>query len=306
MVVNDYGKRAYVKLCDLENRIEKLENFAIETAYSEIFFNFNEGVENTNFTRSFKVLALKEGRYTIDGSVQTNLFSLNGVLVKIYVGEVLAGSFINNTDIELPYVFEVVFSKGVNVIRIELSAETKFTVKEFNLKVRGYVSYVESKNSLSHTLYNGVDYTLQFLDEKALLFTYTPSTGLVLVNTFYNLLESSILGVDSNNIYILAITKERTLKIISYNYTTLEITEISLQVNNVLSACGFSVDGGFKIYFSILNEVYVGNYYFDSEFNYTSTGRKGVKLYADSDTLNTIIVVDAFNNAKLVAEWYSQ
>ncbi len=298
MVNEDYGKRAYIKLNSLEKRIEKLETFALEANYSELLFNLNGADTNVHFYKSFKIEALKEGTFTFILNLQTSLNS--GVLTKITVNvNGVQASKKNVYSNKTSFSFDVPLNKGVNEISCTVESNQTFSLDELTFKVNGNVSYVKTTNRLSHVLEDETDYVLHLRDKTATLYSYTLNE-LNVVLTLNGLKECSILGVENGFLYILSLLENNTLKIVKLEIETLAIHEEVLSVSGITSACGFYNGVNFTIIFSKLTEIFIGNYTFNSNFNYTQTGLKGVKVYSCPEAPNSYIIIDKYSNAKLV------
>ncbi len=300
MVIDDYGKRTYIKILELEKRIEKIENQADELKVNKLTFDFEDTKAENFKKKEFSFTANKEGRYVVDGVIWTDLLTLSGVNVKIFVNGVLATNFINNIDVELPFSFETAFTKGENIVLIELSAQENFSLFSLNISLTGFFDYIVKNNRLSTFKSLNCDYVLHLLGNEGMLMTYNFSTGLVHTATFPNVKDMILLGEDNEDIDILYTDLNNNLMLKKIDLQGQVKSDVFLNVKNVSSIASSKIDGGFKIYFSALAEIYEGEYFYNGEFSYRSTGRKGVKVYADYESSNCYIVVDRFNNAKFI------
>ncbi len=301
MVTEDYGKRTYIKLNSLEKRIEKLENFSMQSVYSEIFYDLSGVDKNKNFKKTFKINSLKDGVFNVSGNLETDLMSLLSVNMKVYVNGIIAYSLKNVFSSKRSFDFEAPFNKGVNEIMVEVSSNEIMVLEVLNFKICGSVSYVKTVNSLSHFYFNDVDYILHLKDNTAYLYRYYTS---ILHNTltFNDLKECSIISVDDTWLYILAINTDDKLKIIKVNLESKTFTETLFNVNGITSSCGYRSGNTFVIYFSKLSEIYKASCSLDFSFSYSNTGKTGVKLYTDYTANGSMIVVDRYSNAKLVTD----
>lgn len=301
MVTEDYGKRAYIKLNSLEKRIEKLENYSMQSVYSEIFYNLGGVDKNKNFEKTFKVNSLKDGIFSISGNLETDLISLLPVDMKVYVNGILAYSLKNALSSKHSFNFEAPFNKGVNQIMVKVSSNEIMVLEVLNFKICGNVSYVKTVNSLSHFYYKDVDYILHLKDDTAYLYRYYTS---ILHNTltFNGLKECSIISVDDTWLYFLAITTDDKLKIVKVNLESKTFTEKVFNLNGVTSACGYKSGNTFIIYFTILSKIYKATCTLEFAFSYSNTGKTGVKLYTDYTANGSMIVIDRYSNAKLVTD----
>lgn len=302
MVESDYGKMAYVKVCELEKKLKNIENLYSDVKYNEVNFSFKDKANKNDYEKTFKVNAVKDGKYTFKGSVEIDLSITNGVSVFVYVNGVLAYTNKNQNTVNFSYDFEAVLSKGENEIRTTLEANDSFNLISLNYAVCGYIDYVKSKNALSRITYNGNDFILHLLDDKALLYRYNALNGLNLNGEFSSLFDASLIGVDSNNVYLAVVDSNKFLQVISYDYNNnVILNNVALNVGGVLSVCGYMLGDSFKLYFTRLLEVCCGDFSFPNEFTYYRTGRKGVKVYLEPNETNYLIISDKYSNAKLVS-----
>jgi hypothetical protein len=302
MVESDYGKMAYVKVCELEKKLKNLESLYSEVKYNEVNFSFKENANKNCYEKTFKVNAVKDGKYTFKGSVEIDVALQNGVSVLVYVNGVLAYSNKNLNLTNFSYDFEAVLSKGENQIKTTCQAEESYNLISLNYTVCGYIDYVKSNNALSRISYNGYDFILHLLDDKAFLYKYSALNGLILNGEFSSLFQASIIGVDSNCVYLAAIDSSKFLRVISYDYNNnVIVNNVALNVGGVLSVCGYMFGDTFKLYFTRLLEVCCGDFSFSNEFTYYRTGRKGAKVYLEPNETNYLIISDKYSNAKLVS-----
>ncbi len=301
MVTEDYGKLAYVKLNSLEKRIEKLENFAMESVYSEIFYNLGSSEMSDAFTKKFKVNALKDGVYSITSNLETDLVTLLSVKIEVYVNNVLAYSVKNLFSAKHSFTFDSALNKGENEITAKVSSSNIFTLVTLNFKICGNVSYVKSINDLSHISINNIDYISHFKDGECIIYRYSEGI-LQKFGSFIGLKECSIISVDTSFLYIIAIDLQNNLILLTFDVLIKSFKEYDLMVSGVDSACGYYENGKFIIYFTRLSDVFKGIYLLNSTFSYTSTGKKGVKLYSDPKSNGNMVVVDKYLNAKLFTD----
>lgn len=301
MVTNDYGKRAYAKLSSLEKRIEKLENFAIESVYSEIFYNLAGSEISKEFTKKFKINALKDGVYNFTSNLETDLASLLTVKLEVFVNGVCAYILKNVLLSKYTFSFDVPLNKGENEITVKVYSSSIFNIKVLNFKICGNVAYVKSVNALSHIQYNGVDYFLHYKDGDCFVYTYR-SEILQNVGVYNGVKECSIVKVDDSYLYILAVNTSGVLIFLTFNLIEKDFAVYDLGVSGVDSACGFYNNNKFVICFSKLSNLFKGEYSINSKFNYENLGIKGVKVYTDPLANGNMIVVDKYLNARLYTD----
>lgn len=300
MVVNDYGKRAYYLACKLEKRLEKLEKNAIESTYNEVIFNFSDSQNSAYYQKAFSVNALRENKYLISGSIAVSGDNNLEVLVNVYVGGVLANSFNLLVNEQKEFSFESTFKKGVNEIRVEVNSTGNILLDELNFKICGTVNYLESSNSLSSLVYEGIDYIGHFCNDKFTIYKYDTSVGLIKLKEILGVLEATFFGVKDGVIYMAGIDTERNLIYLQYNLNNGGFIKRETGVKNVSSVCGYLINYTLVMYFSKLNEIYKGGFTNGNDFICEKTGRKGVKLYSDPLACDRYVVVDKLLNTKLI------
>ena len=301
MVTEDYGKRAYVKLNALEKRIEKLENFAMESIYSEIFYNLAGAESNDAFEKKFKVNALKDGLYSFTANLETDLASLITVRCEVLVNGVKAYEFKNLLTSKHSFSFELGLNKGENEIMVKVNSSLIFSLTTLNFKVFGTVSYVKTINALSHISSDEKDFILHLNNSDCLVYSYQ-SEILQKHGSYSGVKECSIIDFKDNTLFILAVDETQTLKVLTFNFASKNFTVYDLNVGAVNSACGFKKNNNYIIYFSKLSKVYKGVYALNGDFNYEDTNIKGVKLYTDPLSNGNMVVVDKYLNAKLFTD----
>ena len=98
--------------------------------------------------------------------------------------------------------------------------------------------------------------------------------------------------------YIIGIDEKRNLVYIEFSILYNTVFRRLIGVNNVSSVCGYLVNRTMVLYYSKLNEIYKGVFLLGNEFTYEKTGRKGIKLYSDSNSPDNYVVVDKLLNTK--------
>ncbi len=299
MVTEDYGKRAYIKLLNLEKRLEKLEKESSEVSYSQLNFDLSGADISTNFNKSFKLEVGKEGVYTFNCSMQSSLDSLINVRVEILVNSVVVCNQDNYYSKKNTFSFEAPLREGVNEITCKISSSNPMSLTELSFRVNGFINYVKTTNALSHVSYGGADYILHLKDKGATLYSYSQSE-LKKAVTLNELSECSIIGAKSGYLYILGLTTEKNLVVYRVNLERCTTSSLMLNITGASSACGYSINDVFTIIFAKDGEIFKGKYVFGLPFSYERINLKGVKLVTCPSANGAFIVVDKYLNAKLV------
>ncbi len=303
MIPEDYGKKAYLKLQEIEKRLEKIEKEQKEFNYQELEFSLGSASNIKSFERSIKVNALREGKFTVSGKMLCDVVTITGVVVKFYVNDILCYSFILNIDVNFPFTFKTSFLKGVNTVKIKMTSLDKFNIDYLDLTVNGFLDYENTSNSLSIINSGNVDYILHQNQNEVMILTYTESENLKNRLNISNVLSANFVGFDSSYIYIALADTNNALWLQKINRETFSIQKISLNVGNVTCASGFMTDDGFKLLFCKLYDLYEGVYNKNTnKFTFYNTGKKCSKVFADVSSPNSYVMIDRFNNSKLVIE----
>ncbi|MBR5439617.1 MAG: hypothetical protein IKV61_05315 [Clostridia bacterium] len=302
MVTNDYGKLAYLKIAELENKIQILEGKVNQNSYTELEFLYSNLTNKYTHEFSVTLNSLKDGASTIKIMLDATLQSGNALL-EVKVNNVTLYKESNFKNAQNSYSFEANLSKGKNLISFKVEdLTTQFALNNLKITVGGFVEYLKTKNYVSNVTVNDVEYVLHLNNDTGVLFTYSYQTGLVNSYAIPNVIDCKIAGVINNVLYILYISKENNLFACAYNLETSEDNVVNLNVNSCTSVAGYPVDGAIKVFYSKFAKIYSGIYEFGKAFMPTFTGRKGLEIYADANSPSAIVIVDNFLNAKFITD----
>ncbi len=302
MVTNDYGKLAYLKITELENRIEKLEKKVSETNYTELEFNYSDLIEQYTHEFFITINALKEGASTIKLNIDGN-FEAIAYSVEVKVNDVhLMREYVQKTN-QKTYSLTANLNKGENVIKVTVeNGATKLKIYSLKMNVSGFVEYLITKNYLSNVTVDSTEYVLHFNKDVATLFSYSTENGLVTSYTLSGVLDCKIVGAINGALYVAYIDQSNNLFLCVYNVSTGEDEFIDLRVTSCSSVAGYPCDNGIKLFYSKFAKIYSGVYTPSASFISHYTGRKGLEVYADGNAPNAVVIVDNFLNAKFITD----
>ena len=301
MVTNDYGKLAYLKIAQLEKKIQKLESLVSKNNYSELEFIYENPI--SQYTHAFLVdlNALKDGVSTVKLTIDA---SLNGTYsIEVKVNEVQIFKQDGFESKQNTFSIEAPLNKGNNVIKVSVECLTEpLKINVLKVNVGGFVEYLKVKNYLSTISINNKDYFVHLKGENAKVYSYCEENGLIEVYNLTNLIDAKICGGTNEYLYILYINKQNFLYLLTLNLEDKTTQETNLNVSSCSSAAGYPVDSGIKVFYSQFAKIYSGIVAPNQAFTPTFTGRKGLEVYADANTPNAIVIVDNFLNAKFITD----
>lgn len=292
----DYGKRAYLKMSELEKRIEKIEKEIEKSTYNTLVFDLSSPENAINFYKGVKFLAKGDNQLkgeliiTINSSANANYqIKLNGAVVKI--GKI-SGS-------ENVISFDLAVYDGENLIELDFSSSVAFSFSVLKITLIGQIEYLSQKRKLSLASTTFSDYIIYQNGNFATLYNYSLSS-LVKVFDYDDVLDVSLLGYVNEILYIGIVNKE--------NILTLETLSLGGDVykdgvvlsKNVSSVCGYASGNGVKIVFSKAGEVMQGDYVLGDAFTYQKTGRRGAFVTADADVYGAYVIYGDYKPCKLV------
>ena len=298
---NDYGKMAYVKISQLEDKILNLQKQSLSKTFAVLDFDFT-GEKSVNYLEKVvNVNFLSAEMSYVNISCTLEKSSDREIDLNVFFGdeEVYSQSALKDGD--NAFDFNALCEKGVYPVKIILSSFGAFNLNNLKLEIKGYVSYNNLEGALSVGSYENKDISCHQYGESASVYEYSNGLPLKKIASFSGVYESQVVMVNGEFAYILVVDTKRNLKLIKINLSNYQTNSIILPVNAVMSACGYpDGNGGITIYFSQLAQIYQGNFASDTAFSYHKTGRKGVKLYAECNEPGVMITVDRNKCAKLV------
>ncbi len=302
MIEIDYGKEAYYKLQQLENKLKNLEKEQEKYSYQELRF-FLGGESNVlEYVRSFKVEALKDGKHYFHFNMRSNLIGIVGVIVKVYVNDVMSYSLVCSIDVDYPFIVEPSLIKGENVIKIVMTSTQAFSVDYLNASVNGFVDYSKADNRLSIYRAENVDYVAYLNQSNLEVYTYKTVDGLRDFRRISKVKDGCVLGVDGWYLYLAVVNLNDTLSIKRIDLSNLFVDDLPLNVSGVTSVAGCKNGDKIKILFCKLYSLYAGDYNLETNaFTYNNTNKKAVKVYAEANLLGCYVIKDRSDNCSFLS-----
>jgi hypothetical protein len=303
MIEIDYGKEAYVKLQKLDKYVKNLEQEQEKCTYNELRFELGGESNVTSLEKSFTVEAFKAGKYYFHFNMRADLVSIIGIIVKVYVNDVISYTFVCSLDVDCPFLVEPTLVKGENVIKISMIATTPFTLDYLNATVNGLLDYSNSVNRLSIvTRANNVEYVNLLTQNMFQLYTCDDKNKLEYYRYIFNVKDGAIIGDDSLYLYLAVIKSNDTLSIMRIHILSLQVEEFPLNVGGVTSVSGYKKGNGLKILFCKLYCLYEGTFDTETkEFTYSNTNKKAVKVYADANVKDCYVIKDRSDNCSFIS-----
>ncbi len=303
MIEIDYGKEAYVKLQQLDKYVKNLEKEQENCTYNELRFELGGGKEIKSLEKSFKVEAFKSGKYYFHFKLRTDLVDMAGIVVNIYVNNVVCFSFVHCLDVEYPFIVEPTLTKGENEIKITMTASSPFTADYLNVTVNGFINYSKVDNRLSMVSYGDTDYVMFLNGKNVEVYTYTTLNNLKSLRSFYNVKDACLLFANALFVFLAVVGVNDALSIKRINLNTTYVDDYPLNISGVTSVSGYHTGRGIEVLFCKLYNLYQGVFSITSNtFNYFNTNKKAVKVYADANVNNCFVIKDINNKCSFVNE----
>ncbi len=303
MIEIDYGKEAYVKLLELKKKVESIEKQLSKFHYNELKFNLGSDYNVTKWEQSFSLDALNEGKHYFKFKIDAQILNITGIVTEIYVNNVLCYTFANLIDGVYPFAISPTLIKGENTLKIVMNSAQEFDLNSCAVEVCGLVSYAKAYYSLSLATKGNMNYVIRKTPTATRVCYYYTDNSLKTVRILYNLKDAKIVAVDDNYLYFVVIQENDTAYLTKMSLSNFLIEEYPLNVSGVSSIAGYSFNGGIKILFCKLYSLYEGVFNLDTKtFTYSNTGKKAVKVYAESDCPNAFIITDKNNDSKFVSK----
>ena len=293
----DYGKRAYLKVLDLEKslnkRIEELEN----KSYRSLFFNLSSPERYATYDKSIKFIAKTDG--AVKCTVIFKAPETISVSYKITSGDKVLVSGGTNGALISNINFEFGTLEGENGIAIRISSGIPIPLDELKVFLEGTVDYYECKRRLSSVTYGDLNYITFLNDNCYQLYSYDGSL-LKFRHQKDGILDACIGGVVNGELYIITLTEEHGVTVTLYDVAdSFSVTTRPL-VSNVTSISAFPFDDGVKIIFIKSGTVCIGFYSRSAGFSYETTSRRAKEVFADADVPNAYILYDDYKPIKFI------
>lgn len=288
----EYGKRAYILNEELKRRVENIEKTDIINVYKTIMFNCTVSTLNEYKSATFKVNAPRNG---------VSLFELcfgfenSDVEFIVYIN----GIRMYSSKIKPFCCFEFGLCAGVNTVKIEFSENVSLDFDAF-LKISGYVDYVNENYKLS-AITLGDNYYIMLSDGDCVNLYRWSDADKVLVLKIENVIEARVIGCYGSLAYVVYIDNLHQLNFVSYNTETESINYKTILKQSVTSVGGYVTDDGTIFVIAInLNDVFIASGSSGSNLLFEKINLKGNKIYSDAKAVNSFILTDVNNTARLV------
>lgn len=295
-VLIDYGKMAYIKINQLEKRIETLEKDLAKSVYNTLFFDFTTPEKLTNFDKSVKFIS--NGDTAVKVEILISIPSSTRLQYQVKHNESLIKSGYCQS-LESVITFDLGAHNGENTLELIISSQVELEFNYLKLTLGGQIDYHSQKRKLSLSTTTYSDYVAYQNGDFATVYSYY-SGSLVNVLEYSGILDISLLGFDGNKLYIGLVNENNELKIETLTERGERYASGQTLAKNVSSVCGYLNENGVSVVFSKAGEIMLGNYQIGSEFAYEKTGRRGLLVSADSDVLGAYVVHGDYRPTKLV------
>lgn len=292
----DYGKMAYVKINELNKRIEKLEKQVNKSTYNTLVFDLTPPEKGYAFDKVIKFLSNGDG--VVKGELTVSIPESASVTYQIIFQNktVKMGSV---TAIESVITFELSANDGENEVDLKFSSTEDLKFDGLKVTLGGQVEYLSQKRKLSLSTTTFSDYIIYLNADVATLYEYSLGS-LVKVCDYFNVLDVSLLGYANQQLYVAVISEENELSFETISSDGERVKNPNVTIKNVSSIYGYVSDSGINVVFSKAGNILVGEYGYDGTFNYQKTGRRGAFVTGDSDVLGVYIIYGEYKPTKLV------
>ena len=290
----DYGKRAYIKVTELEKRLDDFINSLAKNTVKTLTFNLSTPEIKATNERIFKFNALTDGVVSLKISIPSTssncYFELyhNGVEIK-------SGSTGGNAfDFEL----SLDSYQGENEISLILRCGMPVSTSGLTATAVGTIDYIKAKRRLSVTSVNEVSYVAYLDSGYYTLYSYTQ--GVIKEIMRSSAIDVCVLGYVSNELYIATIEEDNGLRITYYDLDSSVSLTTTPIVKGVSSVCGYISNNAITVIFVKTGEVFIGEYIKNEPFSYRSTYRRGSEVFADANSPDAYVIFDGFKPTKFV------
>ncbi len=295
----DYGKLAYVKVMELEKKIENLQKDIKGSLTDVLCFDLTTPENRTVFNKKFSCKCNSNSTISVSVEVQTDVahsikyeLSLGNVVIKSGVFE---GGFGNFT-------IEHGAGQGNVNYNLTLSCVTSFYINNLYVTLSGKISHLTEFKRMSSYTHGDVTYVSTVSGNLLILYGYSTSEGFYELFYITDVKDTSIVGFIGEELYVAYVDANNALKMLIYNPVTYNGLFANLNVVGVTSVCGYEYGEGIEVLFVLTGNVYSGVYVKGEKFSYLPVKRKGVKVTAEANYPGAYIVSDAYSSNKLVTD----
>ena len=290
----DYGKKAYLKVLELEKRVDKLQNEVEKSIKQSLIFDLATPEILMHHTKSINFNVSNDCISKVDLNLKCSVDS--EITYKICIDSTLIKSGVfsgaDSFSIELP------LQKGTSHLAFKFDCSEHFLFNVFSVVIDGCVNYLNVDRRLSSVLINNANY-ITYLNEGVLGFYSYNNSILSKIIELNDISDGCIAGCYNGELYALLITKDNQIKVFVYNLEKSSGSILRLNVQGASSICGYVSDNFVTIYFVSGGRVFKGLYQKGAKFSYELVNRRGVKVYSSPDVTNAYVISDN-KNAKLV------
>ena len=162
----DYGKKAYLKVLELEKRVDKIDKELSSNTHSSLLFDLATPEMLAKYNKSVNFCAINDCVSKIDINIKCSVES--EITYKIYIDSnvIKSGSFTGGKD---SFSIEAPLQKGTAKLSFEFDSEVHFSFSVLSISVSGLVKYLNVDRRLSCIEYSGKNY-ITYLNEGVLNF----------------------------------------------------------------------------------------------------------------------------------------
>ncbi len=297
MIDYDYGKRAYIKVMELE---EKLEKFIKETESQKekvLTFDLSVPEKKAVFSRSLKFKASVDGIVSVTAVL--NAPESLPLIYELYKNDEVIKSG-KTTSTETIISFELGVFSGENELVFSVSAGIPFTLDGLKVTVNGKVDYLSCKRRIS-LITVGEENWITYLNENTVtLYNYKGESLIEKYST--SVYDACILGYVNGELYLGFISADYGLKIMIYRTSTGSGFTTKALVNGVSSICGYPSGNVVNVLYIKTGKVFKGVYDRGSGYTEQSTFRRGTSVYADPDVSGVYVISDGYKPTKFIVQ----
>ena len=150
----DYGKRAYIKVTELEKRLDEFIQSLGKTTVKTLTFNLSTPEIKATYERVLKFNALSDGLVSV--SVVIPKTDTNAYYEIYHNGTEIKSGSNNGEDVKLD--FSLGAYVGENEMTFILRSGMPVSTSGFTVTAVGTIDYINAKRRLSSLTINGVNY----------------------------------------------------------------------------------------------------------------------------------------------------
>ena len=296
---SDYGKRAYIKVIELEKRFESLQKEFKNLLTDTLSFDLSTPEHRVIFGRKFSFVSKDNSTINLTLDLATD------VNVTIAYQIVLDGTVINSGNFSNgsgSLKTEIGVGAGVQKFQINLTSPITFGLLNLYVTVSGKVEHVADDRKLSIITLQNLNYITLVNDNRLILYGYDEVEGLYELFNWQGVKDVSICGFIGGELYAIFIDNLNNLSLLIYNPVTFEGINYSLNVKGVTSACGYPYGDGVMVYYVLTGNVYSGVYIKGEKFSSSAVKRRGIKVTAEPNLSGVYIISDGYNSNKFVTD----